>query len=191
MKKIGTKKLETERLILRKSTLKDASSMFKNWGSDPLVTRYVTWKTHETIEDSLEYLKYIQKEYQEGNAYHWLIVLKENNTPIGTIDVVRILTDGVVEIGYNIGSPWWGKGYTTEALKKVIEFLFEKVDVDTICARHLVENPASGKVMQKSGLKFEGILRQREICHYTNTLMDVAYYSILKSEYFQNKKTSN
>ena len=98
MKKIGTKKLETERLILRKSTLEDADSMFKNWGSDPLVTRYVTWKTHETVEDSLEYLKYIQKEYQEGNTYHWLIVLKENNTPIGTIDVVRILTDGVVEM---------------------------------------------------------------------------------------------
>ena len=190
MKKIGTKKLETERLILRKSTLEDADSMFKNWGSDPLVTRYVTWKTHETIEDSLEYLKYIQKEYQEGNAYHWLIVLKENNTPIGTIDVVRILTDGVVEIGYNIGSLWWGNGYTTEALKKVIEFLFNEVDVDTICARHLVENPASGKVMQKAGLKLEGILCQREICNYTNTLMDVAYYSILKDEY-KNKKTSN
>ena len=190
MKKIGTKKLETERLILRKLTLEDAGSMFKNWGSDPLVTRYVTWKTHETIEDSLEYLKYIQKEYQEGNAYHWLIVLKENNTPIGTIDVVRILTDGVVEIGYNIGSLWWGKGYTTEALKKVIEFLFNEVDVDTICARHLVKNPTSGKVMQKAGLKFEGILRQREICNYTNTLMDVAYYSILKDEY-KNKKTSN
>lgn len=53
MKKIGTKKLETERLILRKSTLEDAGSMFKNWGSDSLVTRYVTWKTHEAIEDSL------------------------------------------------------------------------------------------------------------------------------------------
>ena len=102
----------------------------------------------------------------------------------------RLVYSTVVEIGYNIGSLWWDKGYTTEALKKVIEFLFNEVDVDTICARHLVKNPASGKVMQKAGLKLEGILRQREICNYTNTLMDVAYYSILKDEY-KNKKTSN
>lgn len=185
MKNIGTKVLETERLILRKVTLNDAQDMYNNWGSDPLVSRYVTWETHKSVEDSLEFIKFLEESYTKDNTYQWLVVLKENNTPIGTVGGVRVdEKNNTIEIGYCYGRNYWNKGYATEALKKVITFLFEEVEVETIYARHLTENPASGKVMEKSGLTYEGILRKR-ILDKEQKMKDIASYSITKEDYFK------
>ena len=85
------------------------------------------------------------------------------------------------EIGYCIGQKFWNKGITTEAMKAIIRFFFEEVGVNRIEARHDTKNPASGRVMIKSGLKFEGILRQ---AGKNNTgINDLAVYAILKEDY--------
>ena len=186
MKNIGTKLLETNRLILRRANLDDASAMFKNWGSDPKVSRYVTWETHKTVADSLRFLVFLCDNYNTDNFYNWIVVEKSTDTPIGTIGVVGVNPKyNTTEIGYCYGAKWWGKGYATEGFKRVIKFLFEEVEVETIYAEHLEANPASGRVMEKCGLTYEGTLRGRILDKIRKKNEDIKSYSITREEYFK------
>ncbi len=181
MNHLGTVKLETERLILRRLTLDDAESVFTNWASDAEVTKYLTWPTHQSIEDSLAYMQFCVNGYSESAFYQWGVVLKETQELIGNVSVVKIL-DGIdgLELGWAIGRNYWGNGYTAEAALTMIDYLFDQVGANCIFAGHDVNNPNSGRVMQKCGMKFEGILRQRG--RNNQGIVDMAYYSILQSD---------
>lgn len=178
----GTVRLETERLVLRRLTEADAEAMFNNWANDPEVTKYLTWPTHRNVDMSRGYLAWCAKECEKNETYQWGIVLKESDEPIGNISVVgRSDEIDALELGWVIGRRWWGNGYTAEAAKEVIRFLFTEVGANRIGAGHDTNNPNSGKVMRKAGMKYEGILRQsgRNNCG----IVDCAWYSILRSEW--------
>ena len=108
--------------------------------------------------------------------------LKEIGEPVGTISVVgKDDKLGIVHIGYCIGSRWWHQGITSEAFRAVIPFFFNEVGVNRIESQHDPNNPHSGDVMKKCGLKYEGTLRQAD---YNNKgIVDAAVYSILRSEW--------
>lgn len=183
MKHLGTVELESDRLILRRCTVLDAYEMYNNWASSPNVTKYLSWETNKNVNESRDILRSWSFNYVKQNFYQWMIVLKETSQVIGTIGVVNQKGElGYVEIGYCIGEPWWNKGIMTEAFKRVIKFFFEDVQVNRIEARHDIKNPGSGKVMEKSGLKYEGTLRQ--VAKNNSGLCDLAVYSILAKEYF-------
>ena len=178
----GTQTIETPRLILRRAVLEDAEPMFRNWASDPEVTKYLTWPTYEAIETAYQILDLWVSEYEKSNYYQWMIVLKELGEPIGSISVVR-QNDRVeeAEIGYCIGSPWWHRGIMTEALMAVIEYLFTEVGMNRVAARHDLNNPHSGGVMRKCGMKYEGTNRA---CDRNNQgICDAVQYAILYSEW--------
>ena len=181
MKHLGTIELETDRLILRRFTLDDAMDMYRNWASDPEVTKFLTWKTYESPETADTILKIWVENYEQPDFYQWAIELKEIGQPVGSISVVR-LNNKVesAEIGYCIGKAWWHQGFTSEALERVMRFLFDEVGVNRVEARHDVNNPNSGKVMQKCGMTLEGILRQADMNN--QGLCDEACYAILKNE---------
>lgn len=185
MNHIGTKTLETERLILRKFKDEDASDLFNNWANDSNVTKYLTWPTHENLDTSKYVIGLWLNEYSNSDHYNWCIELKEDGQAIGSISVVSIDENvEAVEIGYCIGKEYWDKGIVTEAFLSIIKFLFEEVDVKRIVAKHDTNNPASGAVMKKCGLKFEGVNRK---AGKNNTgICDMAVYSILKEEYLMN-----
>lgn len=185
MNHIGTKTLETERLILRKFKDEDASDLFNNWASDSNVTKYLTWPTHENLDTSKYVIGLWLNEYSNSDHYNWCIEIKESGQAIGSISVVSIDENvEAVEIGYCIGKEYWDKGIVTEAFSSIIKFLFEEVDVKRIVAKHDTNNPASGAVMKKCGLKFEGVNRK---AGKNNTgICDMAVYSILKEEYLMN-----
>ncbi len=178
----GTQTLETYRLILRRAVGEDAEPMFRNWASDPEVTKYLTWPTYEKVETAYQILDLWVSEYEKPNYYQWMIVLKELGEPIGSISVVR-QNDRVeeAEIGYCIGSSWWHRGIMTEALSAVIEYLFTEVGMNRVAARHDPNNPHSGGVMRKCGMKYEGTHRA---CDRNNQgICDAAQYAILRSEW--------
>lgn len=183
MKHIGTKDLETERLILRKISINDAEQMYKNWASNPNVAKYTTWKAHKNIDETKELLKIWEKQYENNTCYRWCIIVKNENKPIGTIDICDSNENlEFAEIGYCIAQDYWKKGITTEAGKRVIEFLFNEIGYNRIQAKYMPQNIASGKVMQKLGMKYEGV--QREIVkNNEGNFCDVAVYSILKREF--------
>lgn len=105
---------------------------------------------------------------------------------IGSITAVKVdCINKTIALGYCFGSNWWNKGYATECLKRVIKFFFEQVKVETIYANHLVANVASGKVMKKAGMIYEGTLRNRMIDKNTKKPMGLDTYSITKEDYFK------
>lgn len=178
----GTITLETKRLILRKFALSDAEAAFKNWMSSDNVTRFLRWQTHSDISVTVEYIKYLLGRYDKPDCYDWAITLKETGEPIGSVGAVDIKDElDAAEIGYCIGEKWWRQGYTSEALAAVIRFFFEEVGANRVWSEHDVNNPNSGKVMLKCGLKYEGTLRQAD---RNNTgLCDTAVYGILAKDH--------
>jgi len=177
----GTKTIYTERLTLRPFTLNDAQGMYDNWASDPQVTRFVTWQPHASVEETTELLKLWCAGYAQETTYNWVMDL--NGTPIGNVSVVHINDKNEkVELGYCMSAAYWNKGYMTEAVRAVIDYLFKEVGVNRILISHAVDNPASGRVAQKCGCTFEGISRQ-DYKSITGEYWDIANYSILKEEW--------
>lgn len=178
MNHIGTQYIETDRLILRRFELSGAQAMFDNWASDDEVTKYLTWPSYGDVSVAEQTLKDWVAQYAKDDCYRWAIVLKENGPqPIGSIDVCQWREDGdVPEIGYCMGKRWWHRGVMSEALGAVIDFLFRQAGIERIVARHDVNNPHSGGVMRKCGMRFEGI---HEKSHRNNQgEIDTANYSI-------------
>lgn len=140
--------LYTNRLVLRSFKEGDAEAMYKNWTYDERVARYCRWYPHTSIEVTEEYLKMCL-----GVEYCWAITLKDKDEPIGCVDLVGINSFGVPEIGYVLSYDYWGNGIMTEAVKAVLGELF-RCGFDKVGACHCVDNPASGKVMEKSGMTY-------------------------------------
>lgn len=182
MNHLGTKRIETSRLILRPFVKADAESMYRNWASEPEVTKFLSWPTYKSVDTACEILDIWTKQYSDNTFYQWAIELKDIGEPIGSISVVNF-DDRVdmVEIGFCIGRNWWSQGIMTEAFQTVIDFLFGEVGVQRIEAGHDPNNPASGAVQRKCGLKYEGTLRRS--IRSNQGITDKVVYAILKEEW--------
>lgn len=181
MNHLGTIELETERLLLRKFQVDDAPAIYENWTSDEEVTKYLTWPTHQSLQDTLDYINFCISSYDNPQSYRWLIIEKNSQQPIGDISVVSIeektMTAG---LGWVIARQNWGKGYMPEAAKAVLDYLFEQVGFNRIYAVHDSQNPQSGRVMEKIGMTYEGTMRQAG--RNNRGLVDLKMYAILKED---------
>ena len=178
----GTKELETERLLLRKIQPDDYVVAYKEWCSDPEQVKYTIHGIHKSeMVTKNVYDKWIE-EYNDPKTLRWMIVLKDTNEQIGTIDINNTWSKyGCVEPGYIIARKHWKKGYASEVLRRVIEYLLTEQDFYLVEANHRSSNPASGRVMEKAGMKYDGTLRERRI-NPDGTRADMIYYSITKNE---------
>lgn len=182
MNHCGTQRLETQRLVLRKFVSGDYGAMYKNWASDDQVTKFLTWPTHSDPEVTKRVLGSWINSYSDEKFYQWAICLKENGEePIGSISAVNMKEDiSMVHIGYCIGRAWWHQGVTSEALKAVMDFFFDRVEANRIEARHDPANPHSGNVMKKCGMNYEGTMKSAS--RNNQGICDVCCYALLKSE---------
>jgi RimJ/RimL family protein N-acetyltransferase len=188
---IGTQSIHTERLLLRRFTVADASAAYHNWQNDPVVTRYLTWPAYTSLAPAKARMTLTAASYRQPDVYQWAMQLTDPAaTLIGNISVVSHDDDlRTMAIGYVMGQTWWGHGYMPEALRAVIDYLFSGTDVNRIEARHDTHNPNSGKVMHKAGMQFEGVLRQRGL---NNTgLCDEAFYAILRSDWTEKHRQND
>ncbi len=175
---VGTRTIETKRLILRKLEISDLEQVYNNWCSDPKVSKYVTWDTHKNIEQTKEYINFKLGLYEKDYRFDWVVVIKETNEVIGEIDAVKqSLNYNLVELGYCYGSKYWNNGYATEALSAVIKYLKEVALVEKVTACHISTNPASGRVMQKAGMKYDATLKEYVVDKNTKERADLVYYS--------------
>lgn len=150
--------LETDRLRLRHSVMEDAEAIFAEYAQDAEVTKYLTWRPTGNIEDTREHLRTSATAWKEGKAFQWVILRKEDDQLLGAVGV-RV--DGhKVELGYVLARRFWGKGYMTEAVRAVVNWALKEEEVYRIWAVCDVENPASARVMEKAGMRREGILRR-------------------------------
>lgn len=178
----GTKRLETQRLILRSFVESDAEQMFENWASRDIVTKYLSWFPHKDIEETRSIIREWIEEDKKPDRYQWAIVIKSTDEVIGSIGVVRQNEDvKSAEMGYCIGNDFWHQGYTSEALTRVLKYLFEEIGFNRVMALHDVNNPNSGAVMRKCGMKYEGTLRENGLTK-DGLPMSVSIYATLKSD---------
>ena len=178
----GTRTIETERLLLRRFTVDDAQEFFQNVTSDLEVNRFLTWQLHETVEDTKTLLSEWTKRYESPERYCWAIVLKETGQIVGTIAAPTVKNRiETVEVTYCIGSKWWGQGIVPEALKNVMKYFFEEIQANRIEAGFDANNPKSGRVMEKVGMKKEGFMRQAG--RNNQGLFDLIMYAILKEDW--------
>jgi ribosomal-protein-alanine N-acetyltransferase len=155
----GTVILNTRRLRLRPYLPGDAEAMFAAWANDPLVTEYLTWEPHGSIEVTEGIVRQWIESYCSDTVYHWGIT--RAGELIGDIAVVTWNEKHEsCEIGYCLTRSFWGQGIMTEALTSVMLYLFETIDFHRITLRHDSRNPASGRVMAKAGLVYEGCMRE-------------------------------
>ena len=173
----GTQTIETNRLILRRATPRDAEAMFRNWASDAEVTKYLTWPTHQKIDITQMVVNSWVAEYEKADYYHWMIILKEIDEPIGSLMASTVGRAESAHIGYCIGKTWWYKGIVAEALQSVIAFLFDEVGYHRIEAMHDPNNPNSGAVMRK----YEGTSRASD--RNNQGICDAAHYAILRTDF--------
>ena len=121
------------------------------------------------------------RRYRADEPSSWGIVDKKTGHLIGTIGYMNYDMDNAsVEIGYSLAKWMWNGGYMTEALRRVIDYTFDAMDINRIEAQHELDNPASGRVMEKCGMRREGVLRQR--LYNKGKFVDVALYAILKDD---------
>ena len=181
LRKTGTVELETARLRMRRFTLDDAQAMFDNWAGDPEVTKYLTWPTHTSVDITKTVIKSWIDRYEDGACFNWAIELKSSRQAIGSIAVVSLdEAIAAADLGYCLGKAYWDQGIMTEALKTVIDYLFDTVGLNRVAAYHDVSNPRSGRVMEKAGMKFEGVLRQAS--RNNSGICDIAYRSVIRSD---------
>ena len=181
MNKTGTRRIETHRLILRPFAAGDAEDMFSNWASDPEVTRFLTWPPHPSTDVTRRLLNQWISHYEDGGYFQWAIELRETGAVIGSIAVVKLEEAiGSAEIGYCLGRAFWGRGIMPEALRAVMDYLFGTVGLNRVWAGHDVNNPKSGRVMEKAGMKKEGVLRASGINN--QGIRDVAVWAALRED---------
>ena len=182
----GTATIETKRLILRPYSMQDAEAMFVNYANDPEVTKFLTWEPHGKIENTVALLAEWVPKYDDMSQYNWGIVLKQSQEIVGGIGAIDIVENDMrCEVGYCVSKFCWGQGIMSEALAAVLGFLFTRVGFNRIQAKHDLNNPASGRVMEKNGMKREGVLREFFLNKDIGPC-DLALCSILKSEYVRH-----
>lgn len=168
--------LETERLILRYLRKEDTHDIFININHNKevlkyFIDKYVEKEEEMTLEKTIDYCL-------NNERYLFAIELKSTHEVIGMILQCSTAnkTFNSSEVGYAIGQKYWNKGYTTEAMKKMIDFLFS-LGVHKVIASHLIGNDASKRVMEKCQMIYEGI--RKEEVYYHEKYHDVAYYYLL------------
>jgi ribosomal-protein-alanine N-acetyltransferase len=169
--------LTTERLILRPIELSDADSIF-DYARNPNVCRYTLWETHQSIQDSLNYIKdYIFDYYSQGVPEPLGIALKENPQKIiGTVGCFWVSKKSKsMELAYAIAEDQWGKGIVAEASKSIMDYCFKEFKLKRIQASCKTENKASARVMEKLGMTYEGTLKSAVF--HREQFWDMHYYA--------------
>ena len=173
--------LETERLILRPLELKDAPTI-RELAGHPDIAATTLNIPHPYPEGAAEaFIQSLTDSADAGTNYTFGMVRKADDQLVGAIGIRPVAQFDRAEIGYWIGVPYWGQGYTSEAARRVVDFGFETLKLQRIYATYFSHNVASRRVMEKAGMTYEGTLRQhvKRFDRYYN----LGYCGILRAEW--------
>ncbi len=180
------REIETERLVIRRMTMRDADDIFE-YSKDPQVARHVLWDAHRSVGETRAYIRYTLRKYRMGEPASLAITLKSTGKVIGTIGFMWCQKENAsAEVGYSLSRAYWNCGLMTEALRAVIAFAFDELRLNRVEAQHEVDNPASGAVMRKVGMRHEGTLRGRLFNKGRYVTVDL--YAILREDYLSERK---
>ena len=176
--------LYTPRLLMRLPRYRDAKE-FHAYACDPLVARYVFWDAHTSLRQTRSTLRGIIARNRLANLTTFAIIRQSDSRMVGTIGLVwREMETNNAEVGFSIAHECWGQGLMTEALEAFLYYAFVQMGLSRVEAQHDLRNPASGRVMQKAGMRLEG--RMRERLYYKGERADAALYAALREEWLNS-----
>jgi ribosomal-protein-alanine N-acetyltransferase len=174
--------IETSRLRLRPFDLADAPALFRI-ASNPTVTRFTTWDAHRTVDDSRAFInEHALPRYRENGPDLLAIELKDSGDLTGAIGARWATKENrCLEFGYWLGEPFWRRGFATEAARPFVAHLFAKHSVERVQAHYIEGNTASGRVLEKVGLRLEGVRRRALFRH--DRFWDLHCYAVLRDQW--------
>ena len=173
--------LSSERLILRPFSLSDAPTVQILAGNQAIAATTLNIPHPYGDGVSEEWISHHHEDYNSGKSITYALTLQKTDLLVGGIGLSFEKEFEHAEIGYWIGVSYWGRGYCSEAARRLLEYGFVERGLNRIWARHFSLNPASGCVMQKIGMQYEGCLRQH--IKKWGVFQDMNYYGILRTEY--------
>jgi ribosomal-protein-alanine N-acetyltransferase len=181
--------LETSRLILRRLVMSDIQALF-DVASEPEVTRYITWETHRTLDDSQRFIQVVHNWYDRQEVLYWGVLRKSDLKLIGTCGIFEwVPRDARAELSYTLGRPHWGQGFASEIVSILVRFGFETMQLNRLEGRCLLENSASAHVMEKAQLTLDGVLRQQ--LYLKGAYRDLKIYSLLRQDWLNLATVNN
>lgn len=173
--------IQTERLILRPLRYSDAAAIFA-YAQDPEVARHTLWEPHTSVGDSQAFLDFVNDQYREFRMFVWGITRPPDDRVVGTIGLANYAPQHArAELGFALARTLWNQGITTEAVVPVLRFGFTNLHLNRVEAFCKAANVASARVIEKSGLTFEGVLRQRD--SIKGAFEDLKLYALLRQEW--------
>ena len=174
--------LRTQRLILRRLKITDDKNMYE-YTSDKRVTRYLEWQHHTKISQTISFIENVIEEYDTiENAYLWAIELISESKLIGVVRIYDYSPQNKrAEISYIMNPAYQGNGYIGEAIDSIFDYCFNTLKINRIQAKCFSNNTASEKVMKKTGMLHEGIMRK--YVYIDGQYEDALLYAITEESY--------
>ena len=147
----------TQRLLLRKPRMEDAPLIFAGYAQDPEVVRYLTFLPQRDIKEAAEVVGRFLESWRSGQSYSWLIFQRQSGELVGAISARH---DQGINLGYALARPFWGKGFMSEAVTAIVNWVFSVPGVFRVWAVCDLDNAASARLLERNGFHQEGILRK-------------------------------
>ena len=154
----ATESFTTEQLVLRRAQLTDAAAIFSEYAQDVEVTKYLIWRPHQQITETIEFLTGCLARWESGEEWSWVITPKGNDRAIGMVSCR--MRGHAVDLGYVLARPYWNRGYVTESVRAVAAWALSLESIFRVWAVCDTENPRSARVLEKAGMTREGVLRR-------------------------------
>jgi [ribosomal protein S5]-alanine N-acetyltransferase len=178
--------LYSQRLALRPFALSDAPRVTELLQTPEISENTLNFPYPYEEHMAVTWIETLFLNFENGLGFNCAITLRETGELIGTVGLYTSTRHSHAGVGYWLGRDYWNSGYTTEAVSTLFDYGFDVLGLNRIYCDHFVRNPASGRVMQKLGMKHEGTLRQhyRKGDHYE----DVATYGLLRDEWLNRER---
>ena len=173
----GTVELRTENLMLRRCRPEDAEALYQHFGTDPDMFKYSGWNPYATREAARETVRGWIESYDDHHSYSW--VMDVEGIVAGTIGAYDC-EHGRIEVGFSVGRRWQGRGFATEALKKVLGYLTENEGIPRVTAWCAGENAGSRRVLEKSGMRL--VRTEKDGLTVENRVYDKLVYEYKRPE---------
>ena len=178
--------LHTDRLTLRPFTLEDVPEVARLVG-DQRVAEYTANIAHPYSEDDARsWIETHEERFEKGELVNAAITDRADGTLVGAVGIGLHPPHARGELGYWIGVPFWNRGYASEAARELVRYAFDAHDLNRVYAMHLAHNPASGRVLEKIGMKREGTLREHWKLRFEKGYSDIEYYGVLRGEFLSS-----
>jgi RimJ/RimL family protein N-acetyltransferase len=175
-------RLVTARLLVRPFEAADGPTVERLAGAREVADTTLTIPHPYPAGGAVEWIATHADEWERRERLSLAICERASPTEIlGAIGLGLAMSHARAEIGYWIGIPSWGRGYATEAARAVVSYAFDDLGLHRVQGRHLLRNPASGRVMQKLGMRLEGV--HRDLYRRWGQFEDVAVYAVLAHEW--------